>query len=169
MENINKPKFPSWAPKQVITEWEEKVKEIEYWFKKFPTVEHETEEADLLARLLTYHDMNNVWRKLPKYNIKPTLFCSMVQLSNSYIDAKPHNLTPKEYAEWLSDVKTTALKLRNLIQHSDYDRIFQESYHQKRQKLLMSSMIQHSFQVLRPDVDIEEHKKQSHHMSHGQT
>jgi hypothetical protein len=159
MVNIIKPNFPEWAPKQVISEWKEKVEEIEYWFKKFPTVEPETEEADLLVRLLTYEDMKGVWKKLAKYKIKPTLFSSMIQLSNSYIDAKPHNLTPKEYTDWLNDVKATALKLRNLVQHSDYDRIFQEAYLQKRQKLVLASIVEHSIQVIRPDVDIEEHKK----------
>jgi hypothetical protein len=159
MTKTNKPNFPEWAPKQVISEWKEKVEEIEYWFKKFPTVEHETEEADLLVRLLTYQDMKGVWKKLPKYKIKPTLFISMIQLSYSYIDAKPHNLTPKEYTDWLNDVKATALKLKNLVQHSDYDRIFQEAYLKKRQKLVLCNIVEHSMQVIRPDVDIEEHNK----------
>lgn len=159
MAIISKPNFPEWAPKHVISEWKEKVEEREYWFKKFPTVEHETEEADLLVRLLTYEDMKGVWKKLPKYKIKPTLFSSMIQVSNSYIDAKPHNLTPKEYTDWLTDVKSTALKLKNLVQHSDYDRIFQEAYLKKRQKLVLCNIVEHSIQVIRPDVDIEEHNK----------
>ncbi|MGF1832601.1 hypothetical protein [Photobacterium sanguinicancri] len=155
--DIKRPNFPKWAPNSVILEWEEKVKEIKYWYEKFPTLEPETEEADVLVRLLTYNDMKNVWEKLPKYKIKPSLFISMVQLSLLFINIKPNNLTSKEYEQWLSDVKQTALKLRSLIQFSAYDRIYKEQYIQKRQKLVVADMLKHSLKILDQEVDPEEH------------
>ncbi|MFY0676105.1 MAG: hypothetical protein JXR18_02355 [Neptuniibacter sp.] len=156
---IDKPNFPEWAPKQVIEEWEEKAEEIIYWQKRFPTLEPETEDADLLTRLLTYSDMKSVWERLPKYKLKPALFSSMVQSSLCYMTVKPHNLTPNEYEAWLDDVRSTALKLRSLVQFSDYDRIFQERYITKRQKHMMASIVEHSAQIFRLDFDAEAHKK----------
>ncbi|MGL1102309.1 hypothetical protein [Vibrio vulnificus] len=156
---VSRPNFPEWAPNEVISEWEEKAKEIEYWYERFPTVEPETEDADLLARLLTYTDMRSVWERLPKYKIKPTLFSSMVQCSLCYIDIKPYNLTSREHEEWVDEVRATASKLKSLIQFTDYDRIFQEKYLRKRQKLVLASMFEHSIQILRPEVDPEEHEK----------
>lgn len=141
---MEKQKFPNWAPKEIILEWEDKLKEIEYWQSKFPSTVPDAEDADLLLRLLTYHDMKCVWEKLKKYNIKPKLFSSMVQYSIQYITAQPHNLTPKEYNEWLSDVRTTALKLKSLLMFSEYDRIFQNHYLAKRQKYVLSSIVNHS-------------------------
>ncbi|WP_228050977.1 hypothetical protein [Pontibacterium sinense] len=156
---MKKNEFPGWAPKSVISEWEEKLKEIDYWNRKFPMLEHETDEADLLYRILTYSEMKKVWERLPKYDIKPALFSSMIRCSDSFLDMKPYNLTPKDYREWIKEVRSTALKLRELIKHSEYDRIFQERYITKRQKCMIGSAIEHSMKVLSPDVDIEEHKK----------
>lgn len=39
---MSKEKFPDWAPKEVIAEWQEKIEEIEYWFSKFPLAEKDT-------------------------------------------------------------------------------------------------------------------------------
>ncbi|HCH3863180.1 TPA: hypothetical protein NKV27_004545 [Vibrio parahaemolyticus] len=156
---IERPDFPLWASKSVIAEWEEQAEEVAYWQRKFPTLEPDTDEADMLARLLTYEDMKSVWERLPKYKIKPTLFVSMVQCSQSFIDIKPYNLTPKEHAIWLQDVKDTALKLKSLIQFSPYDRILEEKYLKKRQKLVMANIVEHSLQILKPEVNVEEHEK----------
>ncbi|MCR9608127.1 hypothetical protein NB499_07305 [Vibrio alginolyticus] len=157
--SMKRPSFPKWAPKSVIAEWIEKAEEVEYWYRKFPMLEPETDDADVLERLLTYEDMKSVWERLPKYNIKPTLFCSMVQCSLLFLDMKPYNLTPKEYSNWLIEVRETALKLKQLIQHSAYDRIYQEQYLVKRQKHVMSSIMAHSFKILDPTIDPEQHKK----------
>ena len=156
---MKRPSFPKWAPKSVIAEWEDKAEEVEYWFRNFPMLEPGTDDADVLERLLTYEDMKSVWERLPKYNIKPTLFCSMVQCSLLFLDVKPYNLTPKEYSNWLIEVRETALKLKQLIQHSAYDRIYQEQYLVKRQKHVISSIVAHSFKILDPAIDPEQHKK----------
>lgn len=158
---MDKHTFPTWAPAPVITEWEEKTKESERWSEKYPLLEPDTNDSDLLYRLLTYPDMKQVWEKLPKYKIKPDLFSSMVLLSIMYIDHKPYNLTPKEYQKWIEDVKNTALKLRELIKLTDYDTIFQERYHVKRQKHMLTSIMKHTSKIFHPDTDIEEHKKTS--------
>lgn len=157
--SMKRPGFPVWAPKSVIAEWEEKAEEVEHWYRKFPMLEPETGDADVLERLLTYEDMRSVWERLPKYNIKPELFCSMVQLSLLFIDMKPYNLTPKEYSNWLIEVGETALKLKQLIQYSAYDRIYQEQYLVKRQKHMISSIEAHSFKIFDPAIDPEQHKK----------
>ncbi|GHX44558.1 hypothetical protein VCSRO158_3610 [Vibrio cholerae] len=57
---IERPDFPLWAPKSVIAEWEEQAEEVAYWQRKFPTLEPDTDEADMLARLLTYEDIDLV-------------------------------------------------------------------------------------------------------------
>ncbi len=85
---IKRPNFPEWAPRVLILEWENKIKEVKYWHEKFPTVEPETEEADLLVKLLTYDDMRIVWKKLPKYKIKPSLFVSMIRISLCFMNTK---------------------------------------------------------------------------------
>lgn len=156
---MKRPSFPKWAPKSAIVEWEEKATEVEYWYRKFPMLEPETDDADVLKRLLTYEDMKSVWERLPKYNIKPALFCSMVQCSLLFLDMKPHNLTPKEYSNWLIEVKETALKLKQLVQYSAYDRIYQEQYLVKRQKHMLRSSMAHSLKILDPAIDPEQHKK----------
>lgn len=152
-------RFPHWAPEPVIAEWKKELKDIEYWSERFPSVEPECDDADLLFRMLTYPEMKQVWEKLPKYEIKPTLFSSMVLLSTKYIDIKPYNLTPKDYEKWLSEVKSTALKLRELIQLTDYDKVLQESYYKKRKKLELQSIFSHTAEVFRSDFDEEAHKK----------
>lgn len=157
--SMKRPIFPKWAPKSAIAEWEEKAEEVEYWYRKFPMLEPETDDADVVERLLTYEDMKSVWERLPKYNIKPTLFCSMVQCSLSFLNMKPYNLTPKEYSNWLLEVRETVLKFKQLIQHSAYDRIYQEQYLVKRQKYVMRSIIRHSAKILDPKIDLEQHKK----------
>ena len=156
---MKRPDFPTWAPEAVIAEWEEKAAEVEYWQHEFPMLEPETEGADVLERLLTYEDMKNVWARLPKYEVKPRLFCTMVECSLSFLDTKPYNLTPKEYSNWLSEVKETALKLKSLIQLSAYDRIYQEQYLKKRQKYMMRSILEHSIKILDPEIDPEQHNK----------
>ncbi|MBB1391262.1 hypothetical protein H5185_17855 [Shewanella sp. SG44-6] len=156
---MKRPNFPKWAPTSVISVWEEKATEVECWYHKFPMLEPETDDADVLDRLLTYEDMKSVWERLPKYNIKPTLFCSMVQRSLLFLDMKPYNLTPKEYSNWLIEVRETALKLKQLVQHSAYDRIYQEQYLVKRQKHMLRSVVAHSFKILDPATDPEQHKK----------
>lgn len=157
--SMKKPDFPKWAPTSVIAEWEAKATEVEYWYRKFPMLEPETDDADVLERLLTYEDMKSVWERLPKYNIKPTLFCSMVQCSLLFLDMKPNNLTPKEYSNWLIEVRETALKLKQLVQHSAYDRIYQEQYLVKRQKHMLGSILAHSLKILDPATEREQFKK----------
>lgn len=157
--SMKKPDFPKWAPTSVIAEWEAKATEVEYWYRKFPMLEPETDDADVLERLLTYEDMKSVWERLPKYNIKPTLFCSMVQCSLLFLDMKPNNLTPKEYSNWLIEVRETALKLKQLVQHSAYDRIYQEQYFVKRQKHMLGSILAHSLKILDPATEPEQFKK----------
>ncbi len=154
---MNENNFPSWAPKKVIMEWEEKLSDAEYWHERFPQLEPDTSEADAIYRLLTYEDMKTVWQKLPKYNVKPSLFSSMVQLSSLYIQWKPHNLTPKEYKEWLVDVKETALKLKGLVELSDYDSFLSQKYLVKRNKHMMSSMVRNAAKLIRPGIDVEDH------------
>ena len=156
---MTKEKFPSWAPHKVILEWEEKIKEVDYWLGKFPNVDPDTEEADLLFRLLTYNDMKRVWEKLPKYEIEADQFSGMVQLSALYLEAKPNNLTPKEHEEWLQDVKLTAMKLKELIQFSDYDSLLQENYYTKRNKHVLSNIMQHALQSIKPDYYKEDYVK----------
>jgi len=153
--------FPSWAPASVILELERKVEELQSLKERFHNCEHEfeTEDIDLLIKILTYEDMRSVWSKLPRYGIKPEVFSSMVMISFSYLETKPHNLTVKEYGKWLTEVKETALKLKELIQHSDYDRILEEEYYIRRQKLVIKDIIQHSLQSFRPDIDIAEHQQ----------
>ena len=147
---VIKREFPSWAPKQVIAEWEDEIEKSKSWHRKFPSLEPDTEEADLIERLLTYSDMRSVWARLPKYEIEPMHFISMVQLASYYVEMKPHNLTPKEYEKWKKEVKETALKLKNLVEFSNYDRIFQESYVTRRQKAVVHSIAAHSFKLLSP-------------------
>lgn len=149
-------KFPDWAPKTVIAEWEKKLAEAEYWENKSPTLPPDTEEVDLLFRLLTYPEMKNVWEKLQRHTIKPELFSSMVQLASAYLDIKPHNLTPREHKKWLADVKSAAQKLADLVEFSEYDRIFQERYYVKRQKYMLSCIIAHSSDIWRLEFDEEQ-------------
>lgn len=154
--NMSKEKFPDWAPKEVIAEWQEKIDEIEYWLSKFPQAEKDTEEADLLYRLLTYPDMKNVWSRLPKYKIKPSHFSNMTLLSCHYPYYSPSNLAPKNHQMWLEDVKDTALKLAKLINLSEFDRILDAQYYKKRDKYLIQDMVSHAFQILRPGVEKED-------------
>lgn len=156
---MNSQKFPNWAPQDVISEWKEACGEVDYWKHRFPTAEPDTEQADILYRLLTYPDMKSVWEKLPKYKIRATSFSSMVQLSSIYIETKPHNLTPKEYESWLVEVNETAIKLAELIQFSRYDQFLQEKYFSKRNKLVLKNMIGHSLKIFDPNVDAEQHSK----------
>lgn len=151
--------FPIWAPEDVILEWENKLKETRELEKRFPLAESDNSEVELLFRLLTYIDMKSVWKKLPKYDIKPALFSSMVQLSILYRETKPYNLTPKDYDVWINDVKATALKLQKLVQFSDYDRIFQEKYFTKRQKHMAASIVNHATKLFHPDMDVNEFEK----------
>lgn len=156
---VNSQRFPSWAPQEVISEWKEACDEVDYWKRRFPAAEPDTEKADLLYRLLTYPDMKSVWEKLPKYKIRATSFASMVQLSSIYIETKPHNLTPKEYESWLIEVKETAMKLAKLIELSRYDQLLQERYFSKRNKLMLENIVGHSLKTFDPNIDAEQHAK----------
>ena len=152
-------KFPEWAPSIIVSQWREKREEERAWHEKFPEVPLDTEESDVLLRLLTYPDMRAVWEKIGKHQITPDLFVAMVQLSSYYIEAQPHDLTAKEYAKWLEEVKATARKLAGLIQLSNYDNFLQAKYYAKRNRLLIKSVVAHAAQAFRPDFDESEFKK----------
>lgn len=150
--------FPQWAPKEIISEWEDKISEASYWHKRFPNLEPDMTDADLIYRLISYEDMKRVWERLPKYKIKPLQFSNMIQLSTLYIESKPYNLAPKEYEQWLHDVKSLALKLSGLIEFSAYDSFLREKYFAKRNRYVLSNMVEHAFKVLEPGVNIEAHR-----------
>ncbi|CAM0557789.1 hypothetical protein EHLJMEHL_02882 [Vreelandella titanicae] len=156
---VNNQKFPDWAPKEVISEWEEEREEVAYWQGRFPEAEPDTAQFDLLYRLLTYPDMKTVWEKLPKYEIKPTVFSSMVRLSWLYIETKPHNLTTKEYKRWIEEVREASLKLADLIELSSYDQYLQEKYFDKRRKRVLKSMVSHSLKLFDHKIDSEQYAK----------
>jgi hypothetical protein len=137
----------------VIAEWQEKIEEIEYWFSKFPLAEKDTEEADLLYRLLTYPDMKNVWSRLPKYKIKPSHLSNMTLLSCHYPYYSPSNLAPKNHQIWLEEVTDTASKLAKLIEYSEFDRILDAQYYKKRDKYLIKDMMSHALQILRLGIE----------------
>ena len=163
MENersqIYEVKFPEWAPSVVISQWREKLEEERSWHEQFPKIPLDTEESDVLMRLLTYPDMRDVWEKLEKHQISPDLFIIMVQLSSYYIEEQPHDLTEKEYEKWLEDVKTTAKKLAGLVQLSNYDNFLQAKYYAKRNRLLLKSVVAHAAQAFRPDFDEREFER----------
>ena len=145
--------FPKWAPKAVIAEWQEKMDEAKESHSRFLQLEMDTSEANIYYRLLTYEDMKSVWERLPKYDIKPALFSSMVAVANHYPDYSPSNKTPKEHEIWLNDVKATALKLAELVKFSEFDRILDEKYYTKRMPHMLKDIVKHSFKILKPEVD----------------
>ncbi|MCK4706511.1 MAG: hypothetical protein KAT90_13610 [Gammaproteobacteria bacterium] len=151
---MTKPKSPNWSPTIVISEWKEKLEEANSWLAKFPSLEVDTTEADMYYRLLTYEDMQSVWKRLPKYDISPELFSSMVALAAIYRKNTPSNLAPKEYEDWLDNVRTTAQRLAKLIEFSGFDQIINESYYTKRSKYLLANIAQHAFKGLDPDVSV---------------
>lgn len=150
---MTKPTFPGWAPESVIFQWKEKLDEANSWQDKFPDLEVDTTEADMYYRLLTYEDMQSVWKRLPKYKIGPEMFSSMVALAAIYPKGTPRGLAPKEYEDWLSDVRDTAQKLAELVEHSAFDQILEQRYYTRRNKYLLNNIISHALKGLKPDAE----------------
>jgi hypothetical protein len=148
--------FPSWAPKSVITNWQEKIDEANDSHRQFPETELDTSEADVYFRLLTYPDMASVWQRLPKYKIKPTSFICMVILSNCFLEKSECNRTPKEHTKWLNEVKDTAKKLADLVAFSDFDRLLEERYYHNYRLNKVNDLVRHSFQVFKPGISLED-------------
>ena len=147
--------FPDWAPPSVIKEWEEKEAELDAAQERYPNLERETDEVDLYIRLLTYEDMKDVWTKLKSYSFKPTHFSILVIEGTLIPDFRPDMLGPKEYDAWLADVRETALKLKSLIQYTDFDRIMEEKYLKRYRAKVLADIFKHFGKLFQPGVTLE--------------
>jgi len=150
---LKEAKFPVWAPEPIIAEWQEKIQEAYSWLEQFPELEPDTHDADIYHRLLSYEDMKYVWEKLPKYKISPELFSSMVGLSSIYPKGTPTSMAPKEYEQWLKDVRETSLKLAQLIQLSGFDQLLQTEYYHKRNSLWLRHAVVEAFKCVDDEQD----------------
>lgn len=106
--------FPAWAPEDVVRRW------VEWEKTRLPE-----SERDMLYRLLTYEDMEDVWQKVRTLDSRyfPCSVFTSIAIRGFRgpigIEKKP----PKELEKWQMEVKLTALKLESLIRGTDFDTI----------------------------------------------
>ena len=152
------PKFPTWAPAEVIADWKEKRQKIEdaareyvEWMKKIPQsdaffeggakyrkefIERESGVRDLIYRLLTHADMEAVWSVLAKAEVKGSL--SQKSIFKACVIAAwygPHDeekWTPTERARWIKGIERDANALANKLSGTGLDDYLWEQYESQK-------------------------------------
>lgn len=157
-------KFPDWAPPEVIDIWralrdkrqlelsetidfllktaERKrqladVREVERMAREWIQEESITRNLELLHRLLTYPDMDAVWKKLQSLKTPRNFKSSNAEvfaraaLAAFHGPAGSERKTPKQRGEWLNEIRDTAIHLARLVECSEFDD-FLIHQHQKR-------------------------------------
>ncbi len=156
--------YPSWVPQALLEAIDEESQGIDDQKSEFPSFQRigidSTQFIDFtrlnaLTALAKNESVREVWESLERNGVRPNLFVALVNLGLIWPPSAEHTKPEKERQAWLDEIVALSSRLAELVAHTKYDRILEDSYYARRNKEALRTALVHTRKLWAPEATKE--------------